>query len=410
MTAALMGVVYKGAELFIIALAAGISLFGGTRSVALVPPPPAAAPLKNVAQAALIMPVPPIAGTAAITFAPTATAAVAPGLLPKVTLLKKPEKAAVAPVKAASASAATVPPPQSPQPRPTTAPRRTATFTTADEVLAHTTTTLVRRIGGSYGLTFNVVSGGATVLSWQYGAATIGGTNGIPPFAADYNCNPPPMGQANPLFAVRTDYACTVSLTALTGSDKRTRSAPFTFATGFGEFFASPPANMNTHLTNDENDGGFVFTNEDSKPVSVLSETFTVSYAGLITAYGPLVLRLVDPANAANYIDYHLENIPAVASSSYLHIGTGITLSMPLTVGAANAKMLPVEVLGVHKLSVAGVNPTVSVTLAGIATDRNDIDLELGAPQISWSCVIATGYYDPNATSGPYATGEACQN
>lgn len=415
MVAAVMGAFYKGAEAFIIILAATIGLFSGGRTIAIVPPQPAATVVSNAAaQMALILPTRPAAFAASSTVAssaatfgtviatattattgPVALAEITPGLLPKVVLNTETKTAAAA-----------TPKPAAPKP----APVAIASLATADWLLAHATTTFVRRVGGGYGIVFSAVSGGETVLSWPYGATTIGGSGGIPQFSAAYDCNPPPASSPSPTFAVRTSYDCTVSLTALAGADKRTQSQTFTLATGHGEFLASPPANMDTHLTDSENDGGFVFTNDDTKPIAVLSETFAVSYTGLSTGYGPLILRLIDPGDATNYIDYHLENIPAVSSSSYLHSATGITLSMPLTIGAANAKMLPVEVLDVHKLSVTGVDPAVTITLTGVTTDRTDFVMRLGTPQISWSCVVALGYYDPNATSGPFATGEACKN
>lgn len=382
-----MGLAYKGAEAFIIVLAGALSFFGGNPAIVAVTPP--AMPSSLPPQTALIMPTS-RAGAAASNA--TETTAVIPDLLPQITL-------------STTTSSATAPPPA----HATAAPAKRAPalppLATAEALLSHTTTTLAQRTGGAYGLVFNAVSGGKTVLSWQYGTAAVGGSNGIPRFSATYSCDPPP----SQLFAVRTNYSCTVSLTPTSGADLRTQTHQFDFTTGFGEFLASPPANMDTHLVNDENDGGFVFTNDDTKPITVLSETFVVSYTGLSTAYGPLVLRLMNPAHATDYIDYHLENIPPVASSSYLHRAI-ITLPMPVAVGAANAKMLPIKVLGVHKLSIVGVNPTITITLDSVTTDRSDILMRLGTPHISWGCIVALSYDNPNATSGPFATGEACQN
>jgi hypothetical protein len=384
-----MGLMYNVAGMFIATLATAISLFGGPSTAALAPPTPAFSS-NPAAQTALILTAPLAASSTGNTStAPTATSEFISGLLPKVALLKT--------VAAESTTPAATKP---------TKPAVAAPPATASAILGDTTTTLERRIGGAYGLVFNAVANGRKFLSWQYGATPIGGTGGVPQFSATYSCVPPPV----PLFAVRTSYDCTVSLTPLSGSDRRTMSQNFSFATGPGEFSASPPANMNTHLVNDQNDGGFVFTNDDTKPVSVLSETFDVTYTGLSTQYGPLVLRLVDPSDATHYLDYHMENFPAVSSSSFTHSAAGITLSFPVTVDASNQKLLPIEVLGVHKLSIVGVNPTVTITLRGVTTDRSDIAMQLGTPHISWRCVVTLGYYDPNATSGPFATGEACQN
>ena len=170
----------------------------------------------------------------------------------------------------------------------------------------------------------------------------------------------------------------------------------------------APPANMDTHLVDGENDGGFAFTNGDSKPITVRTETFDISYSYISTAYGPLVLRLIDPADTTHYTDYDLTKLPAESSSTYGM--NGLTFSWPFSVPANDAKFLPVEVLGVHRLSIADTSPSFTITLAGMTTDRTDFAAQPGTPAISWSCAVSSAFYDPNATSGVFASGEACNN
>ena len=402
-----MGLFYQGAGAFIGLLAAGISVLGGGRA-ALVPTFPPPGPF-SASQTALI------ANSAAPSYAAPApkkeagvgsgtgatgtdiafwNSPVTPGVLPRIVFIDRSSAVPQARREVFS-------------PAPVSAPA----LTTASAVLAHTAISLSRSTGGAFALSFMITENGATLLQWPYGTAEIGGTAGIPQFAAAYSCNPPPdgaSGQSAPVFGVRTNYDCTLSLTPLSGSDRRTVSQDFPFLTGPGEFEATPPANMDTYLSSGMNEGGFVFVNGDTQPISVLSETFNVSYSYLATAYGPLILRLKDPADSSHYLDYHLENIPAASSSPDTYLQTGVTFSWPITIPANGAKLFPLELFGAHPLSINGTEPSLSVTLSGFTTDRTDIDITPGIPSISWYCVVATSYYNPNATSGPYAAGDAC--
>lgn len=284
---------------------------------------------------------------------------------------------------------------------------------TAAQILANATTSLEQRLGGNYALVFKIISGGKTALTWTYGDTQVGGAaSDSAQFSADYNCDVPPIANIgeSPLFTVRTTYNCTVALTPLSGTDRRIQSGQFTFATGPGTLSVMTPSSMSTHLVSDENDGGFTFANQDTQPITVTSETFDISFAGLSTSYGPLVLRLVDPKDPTNHLDYHLENTPVNPAVPFTYNVPGITLSFPFTINGSAQKLLPVQILGVHKLSVEGTDPTVKVTLRGFTTDRTDIKRAPGTPQILWSCVVTLAAYDPNATSGPFATGDACLN
>jgi len=120
-------------------------------------------------------------------------------------------------------------------------------------------------------------------------------------------------------------------------------------------------------------------------------------------------LRFADPATELPLADYHLENLAADSSFLFTHAGTNIHIPLSFTINAASLKMLPVNILGVHKMSVYGVDPTVTVTLREVSTNQNVTRVVLNSAKISWSCIVPIGAYDPNATSGPYVTGQACQ-
>lgn len=350
--------------------------------------------------------------TSSLTF-PTSTASKATsstsGLLPKV-VLKKIAAATQTATTTSTSSATTSTKPTSPPPPLTSppAPAPVAQTITAQSLLANATTSFASRVGGVYTVIFSSISQGKTIFVWSYGDTPIGGTGEVPKFDAAYSCNPPP----NPLFSVRTSYDCTVSLTPLTGTDRRVQSHEFAFQTGPGELLATPPSSMSTLLTDSMNQGGFVFNNEDTGPVTIKDLTFDISYTGLNTVYGPLVLRIVNPTDETVYTDYHMESFPLDPSSQFTHSKTGVSVSLPFpfTVNGAYQKMLPIEVLGVHKMSVLGVDPTVTITLRGVSVDPSNVRTQINSPQISWSCVVVLGAYDPNATSGPAAVGTACRN
>ena len=166
---------------------------------------------------------------------------------------------------------------------------------------------------------------------------------------------------------------------------------------------------MNTVLANNINFGGFIFRNNDTQPVTITGLNIDVSYNGLNIVNTPLVLRFKNPTTEDSLADYHLEGLAADPSSPYLHAGTGIQIPLSLTLGPANQKMLPVNVLGVQRLSIYGTDPTVAITLRGVTTNQSAGKVVLNSPKISWSCIVPLGSFDPNATSGPYATGQACQ-
>ena len=63
---------------------------------------------------------------------------------------------------------------------------------------------------------------------------------------------------------------------------------------------------------------------------------------------------------------------------------------------------------GVNRMGVSGTSPTVAITVTGLTTNQSDDKLILNNARISWSCIVPTTAYDPNATTGPYATGQAC--
>lgn len=325
--------------------------------------------------------------------APVTPPAVAPGLLPTVTLLP-PKPASAAAVKKKNIA----------PPKPAGAATAPITIT-AQSLLDATTLSFAEQPSGPYEITLTTNTGARTTFVWGLDDATIGGSGKIPSFATAFSCNPPPTQL---FFDVRTSYTCTITLTPLSGSDKRSQSKSFSFATGAGELIVTPPVAMGAVLENSENNGGFVFNNEDAEPVTITGLTLDVSYTALNTAAGPLVLRLLDPTTNLSIGDYHLENLPADAALPYTHTGT-ITAPLSFAVKATSQKMLPLVILGAQTMNISSVDPSMTITLSAITADPDNGKIMLKAAKIGWSCVVPVGAYDPNATSGPFATGEACR-
>jgi hypothetical protein len=168
------------------------------------------------------------------------------------------------------------------------------------------------------------------------------------------------------------------------------------------------PLSMGTVLQNTETDGGFVFNNEDAGPITITSLSLSVSYTALNTAYSPLVLRFLDPVTNTSIGDYPLQNMPTNAFLPYTHNGT-VTVPLSFTVGAGDQKVLPFALLGTQTMDISNVDPSVTITLSGVTATPQNSKTVLTAAKIAWSCVVPVGEYDPNATSGPFATGQACR-
>jgi hypothetical protein len=166
---------------------------------------------------------------------------------------------------------------------------------------------------------------------------------------------------------------------------------------------------MNTVLHSGENDGGFVFNNEDTQPVTISNLTVDVSYTALNTEAGPIVLRIVDPTTGNSLGDYHLESITKDPVIPYTYGQLGIQIPLSFVLGAQKQKLLPIELLGADPMQIQGVNPTFTLTLRGVTTAPVVSKLIITAAQIAWSCVVPIGGFDPNATSGAFAAGTACQ-
>jgi len=244
---------------------------------------------------------------------------------------------------------------------------------------------------------------------------TLGGTNSIPEFSVAFACDPLPnqplVGalDQNPSFAVRTAYDCVVSLTPQTGIDRRTQTKDFSFTTPPGDFVILPDMAMDTVLVDNTNNGGVILDNQDSNPITVTSVTFNVSYAYLATTpETPLVLRFQDPATGQSIGDYPLTNLPPDPSASTTFSQSDVTLPLSLTIPPLSQKLLPMQALGVQKMLILNSTPSVNVTLTGVTINRSDVKVILHNPNIVWSCVVSQLSYDPNATSGVYATGQAC--
>ena len=177
-----------------------------------------------------------------------------------------------------------------------------------------------------------------------------------------------------------------------------------------GRLVVAVPSSMNTVLHDDQNNGGFVFNNEDNKAVTVTGITFDVSFTAFNTIAGPIVLRVSNPATDAPMFDHHLENLPLEPGTLYTHSETGITAPISFTIGPNSQKILPIEALGVHKSLINGTDPSLKITLRSVTTNPADTKILLTAPQIFWSCAVTAASYDPSATSSVFATGQACRN
>jgi len=271
-------------------------------------------------------------------------------------------------------------------------------------IFDRTTSALTQQRDGTWRVTLNTQMSATQTITWHFTDTNFGGGS-ISPFSVSYICDPPadipdPASfDQNLIFEIRTPYACTVTLTPLTGTDKRPQSKTFSFQTGPGQLMVTPPSAMNTVLQNDQNDGGFVFTNLDSQPLTITGVTLDFFYQGLSNTDGPLVLRLADPATGQSLFDYHLESLPTDPGQQFTLTKTGIEVPLTFAIPGNGHRMLIVQMLGVHKMSVTGLDPAVTVTLRQATLSQPDIKTIFTTPQITWSCILPTTGYDPNATS-----------
>lgn len=287
---------------------------------------------------------------------------------------------------------------------------------TAEWLLNQTTLSLTQKIDGAYkvGLTTNV--GVLGTFSWDLLSQTIGGTGGIPQFRPSFSCTDPPdipspdANDQNPSFAVRTAYVCNIALTALTGNDKRTQTKQFSFQTGPGRVIVGVASNVNTVLQDGQNEGGFVFNNQDTEPVTITNLTLQLSFTALSTSSSPLVVRFINPKDNSLLAESHMENLPGDPSSSYTHSGTNIAVPISFTIDAQTQKLLVADIFGVQKYAFNGINPAVTVVMQSITATPSDVKITLANPHIVWSCIVPTGFFDPNATSSPFMMGTACRN
>jgi len=346
---------------------------------------------------------PPVsASSAASSYAPPE---IKPGLLPVVQL--PPPKA----TSTAASNKKTAIQPSKPKP----AASPTPTAVTARSLLDATTLSLNERYDGLYKASFMTNAGTHGKITWDLNKTALTGSGSMPSFSVSFSCDPPPNPpppdaiDQSPTFNVRTSYVCTIGLTPTSGSSRQTQSRQFSFTAGAGQLVVTPLSTMNTVLQDNVSSGGFVFRNDDAEPVTITGLDVDVSYTALNTAGGPLVLRFADPATELSLIDYHLENLAVNPSLPNTHSGTNIHVPLSLTINPASPKMLPVKILGAHRMSISGVDPSVTVTLRQVTTNQSASRIMLSSAKISWSCVIIIGACDPNATSGPCATGQACR-
>lgn len=281
----------------------------------------------------------------------------------------------------------------------------------------NTTTSLRQKSDGTYLLTLKTDLGNTGNISWGLKDATIGGTGSIPRFDASTSCAPEPnlpsadLADQNPFFNVRTSYACTLSLTPQTGSDKRAQSKVFSFETGAGSLVVSVTNAMNTILKDGQNNGGFVFENQDSNPITISNITIDTSFTKLNTSTSPLVLRFVDSASDKTLFDYHMETLPADPTLPRTQGQKNANIPISFKIGPKTKKALWIQALGVSKINALdGINPAIHVAIRGVTTNQADTKTILRSATFTWTCVIPTTSYDPNATSGIFMSGEVCRD
>lgn len=329
---------------------------------------------------------------------------IVPGLLPTIAIakIKSPR---------ASTKVTAVKPTQTRTSAPT--PSTPATTVTAQWLLANATPVFTETRDNPYEVSFAIDVNGKA-FTWNLTQTTIGGASGIPPFTAGYACNPPPvipdshLSDQNPLFNVDASYSCTVYLTPTSGIDQRTQTKIFNLSFPAGQLMVAPASSINTVLKNEKNDGGIVFNNQDSSPITIQAVALDISFTYLSTIEGPLVLRFADPVTGQPLSDYHLEGLPELSSSTFTYGQTNITVPVNFVIGSSKERSLPIQILNVQKMGIPGTSPAVHITLRGVTTNRSDVKTVLTDPDIIWTCTIPTVAYDPNATSGVFVSGQAC--
>ena len=220
---------------------------------------------------------------------------------------------------------------------------------TAQEFLAATTISVKERFDGPYETVFTTNLGNGKNTTWGLNATTLNGNGALPSLSISSSCNPiptipdPAATDQNPLFDPRGSYTCTVTATPLSGADQRAQSKDFSFTTGPGQLIVMPPTAMNTLLADGDNNGGFVFKNQDTNPVTITALTLTISDIAMNPndANGPFTLEFLDPVSGSVLAKYPLENLPADPGVPYTSEVTNVSIPLSFTVPAENQKMLP---------------------------------------------------------------------
>jgi hypothetical protein len=285
---------------------------------------------------------------------------------------------------------------------------------TAKSLIAATTMSVGERYDGSYGIKLTTDAGTYGKITWGLDATTLQVDSSV--FAVSYSCDPAQNAAAanapdqNPTFNIDTSYACTIGLAPNSGSDQFVQSKQFSFTTGAGQLVVTPPTSMDTVLHDSNDAGGLVFSNENNSPITITGLDLDLSYTALDTANNPVILEFLDPDTNAPLANYHLETLAADPASPYTYAGTNINIPLSFTIAAGIQKMLPVSIVGVQRMQISGVNPAITISVRGVTSDQNLNRTVLHGATISWSCVtVPVGSYNPNATSGPYATGQVCE-
>jgi len=283
---------------------------------------------------------------------------------------------------------------------------------TAQALLDATTLATKQKFSGGYAVALNTGIGN---LTWGLQNATIGDGGTIPKFESSFACDPPPNLPASgdidqtPSFNVRTTYRCTISLAALVGSDRSAHKKDFSFETAGGQLGVSPSPTIDPLLKDDHMMSGFVFNNRDSQTITVTDLKLDISYAALSLDPIPPIIRFMDSFTDKQLAEYDLGQVPEDTSHPMLHTKTSIDIPVTFPIPAGSQKMIAVHILGVRKIRSIGNDPDLKISLRDITTDPGDVKTVFNFPQLHWACIMPTTAYDPNATSGPFATGQACR-
>ncbi len=276
-------------------------------------------------------------------------------------------------------------PPAPSAPKASPAPSR---ISTPQEALDATSFFLNQRTDGEYVVSLHMNDGTGPGLDWKLYDTEIGGTASVPKMNVAYSCNPqwnnPPSNSSdlNPTFDLNTSYSCDI---AMTDSLMRTATKKISFQTGMGRLMIKS-SNLGTALKSGSDSNGLVFDNQSDSKITVTGMTFDIHFKALNVS-SPIVVRFVNPANEAVYVDFPVQNAAVDSSDPNSRSATGLNASLSFPINPHSQRLLTVELFGIQQLLTAGVNPEFKVVLQEISTDNSALKKVFLSPAITWSCI-----------------------